>query len=641
MVFFSIFFSAIVSHSNAQLQPSDSTNSDYYCGTDWTEANTHCQYPCPSGLDTECPPVVAVTNGVVLPRRCIAAAGCFARYVTVTTTSSIVVSLIFDKYRHYSANTIVDSTSSTNNETTVAETSTVNDDDGVDTETIVVVNNEVQQSNNVPKDATLMIMDEEDTKSFIAVFSNYLLQNIINNQTSPIVDESVSTISTIGWQINSMDVSEQNYDRPCVYSKLGGYDPTMTSLDIVVSIVGSYIPISTTITDEQFTDMILTFINTTANNPNSNDSGNNIIVENLTTITSSSFFDALIGITAIPNEELAESPSTMPSSSPTRDFTQIFNMDIDPTPTGSYGLVFDVRTPKYGNTILLTSLSFVTSTNSTLEYEVYSKLGKWQNTLGDTSSYELIASGQIVGMGPKAYTRVHDDDTIITDVNGTDTYYLGFTPVHIPGNRGRRSFYITTTKKYMMSDGSPIPILFSNALTNDTSYDYQLIDNSTEMEIYEGDGILEYPWPRASEDVYYRRPRGFFGSFEYEREPCGVSNFSGWPCPYVFIDETIRPTVQPVSSSMINPIYSNYCTDPINIKCYEYGWPACCSTDNTNCPEIKPGCDIAATSSDSQDQSKDNILEQDTVSVSAGIESWKITYRSIFIMDLLFIFAHV
>jgi hypothetical protein len=397
-----------------------------------------------------------------------------------------------------------------------------------------------------------------------------------------------------------------------------------------MSIVGSYIPISTTITDEQFTDMILTFI--------TKDGGNNMI-ETLTT-TSSSFFDALTSITAISNEDIAESPSTMPSSSPTRDYTQIFNMDIDPTPTGSYGLVFDVRTPKYGNTILLTSISFVTSTNSTLEYEVYSKLGKWQNTLGDTSSYELIASGQIVGMGPKAYTRVHDDDTIITDVNGTDTYYVGFTPVHIPGNRGRRSFYITTTKKYMSSDGSPIPILFSNALTNDTSYDYQLIDNSTEMEIYEGDGILEYPWPRASEDIYYRRPRGFFGSFEYEREPCGVS-FTEWPCPYVFIDETIRPTGQPVSSSMINPSYSNYCTDPPNIMCYEYGWPACCSTENTNCPEIKPVCDIAATSSDSQNQSKDNILEQDTMSVSAGIKSWKSTYRSIIIMDLLFIFANV
>ena len=310
-------------------------------------------------------------------------------------------------------------------------------------------------------------------------------------------------------------------------------------------------------------------------------------------------------------------------------------MDIDPTPTGSYGIVFDVRTPKDGNTILLTSMSFVTSTNGTLEYEIYSKLGKWQNTLGDTASYELIASGQIVGQGSEAYTRVHDDDTIVTDVNGTDSYYIGFMPIHIPGNRGRRSFYITTTKKYMSADGTPIPILFSNAITNDTSYDYQLIDNTAELEIYEGDGILDYPWPRgASEDVYYRRPRGFFGSFEYEREPCGVTNFTGWPCPYVFMDDTIRPTGQPIIISIL-PIESNYCDDPINILCYEFGWPACCSIENTNnCPEIKPVCDIVTPpmliSSDSQDQSKDNIPEDDNASsASEGIASWKITYRSI------------
>ena len=634
-VFFSILpivISVVLSSSNAQLLPSDSTESDYYCGTDWTEANSYCQYPCPSGLDTECPSLL--TNGV--PRRCIAAAGCFMRHRTVETT--IVVSLIFDKDRHYSANAVVDATALAGSNETAAQLTV--DDDGA--ETIVVVNNEVQS--NIPEDATLMIMDEEDMESFMVAFSEYLTQSIIN-RTSPTIDgssssESGSTISTIGWQINSSDTNEQSYDRPCVYAKqLGGYDPTATSLDIVTNIVGSYIPITSTITDEQFTDMIMTFL-TTANNSNNNynddddddDDDGNRLIQTLSTI--SSFFDALISITAIPNEDIAESPSTMPSSSPTRDYKQIFNMDIDPTPTGSYGIVFDVRTPKDGNTILLTSMSFVTSTNSTLEYEIYTKLGKWQNTLGDTAGYELIASGLIVGQGSEAYTRVHDDDTIVTDVNGTDSYYIGFIPIHVPGDRGRRSFYITTTKKIISADGTPIPILFSNAITNDTSYDYQLIDKTAELEIYEGDGILDYPWPRgASEDVYYRRPRGFFGSFEYEREPCGVTNFTGWPCPYVFMDDTIRPTGQPIIS--ILPIESNYCDDPINILCYEFGWPACCSIENTNnCPEIKPVCDIVTPpmliSSDSQDQSKDNIPEDDTASsASEGIASWKITYRSI------------
>lgn len=50
-------------------------------------------------------------------------------------------------------------------------------------------------------------------------------------------------------------------------------------------------------------------------------------------------------------------------------------------------------------------------------------------------------------------------------------------------------------------------------------------------------------------DIFYRRPRGFLGSFDYIRQPCYPNlNFYGWPCPYVpkKRDPTRNPTKKPV-----------------------------------------------------------------------------------------------
>ncbi|KAL3817796.1 hypothetical protein ACHAXA_005829 [Cyclostephanos tholiformis] len=376
--------------------------------------------------------------------------------------------------------------------------------------------------------------------------------------------------------ISSVTIEDQKYDRPCVDAVVvvdgvdgeqgdGSGDSSSivstTSLDITTGVIGSYIPSyqdegdePSIITDELFGNMI-------ANAINSNEDAFVVAMKE----ASSTFFGALLGVYAIEEGGLAESPSSSPSSPPTRDYEQAFEMDIDSNPTGSYGIVFEIGTPRYGNTIMLTSISFVTLHTGKLEYEIYTKLGSFEKYLGNYASFDLIASGQVNGMGSSKYTRVLDNDTIVEGGNESLSY-VGFRPVYVLGDGGKRSFYITITKRFVADDGSAIPLLFSPPIDGiEGSYDYALVDSNSELEVYEGDGILEYPWPRVTgemegDDVYYRRPRGFFGSFEYNRVPCyPTMNFTGWPCPYAFteplvsIEEVENPIMMPSVSPSRNP----------------------------------------------------------------------------------------
>jgi hypothetical protein len=393
--------------------------------------------------------------------------------------------------------------------------------------------------------------------------------------------------------ISSVTVVDQRYDRPCVDAVIvydreemendvddeagGGMPSMVTSLDVTIDVIVSYIP---TNDDEAEAPIVVTeevLGNSIASSINSNRDALLMTIRGNASISSSNgtanFLDALLGVYAIEEGMLPESPSSSPSSSPTRDYMQSLDVDIDANPTGSYGLVFEVGTPRHGNTIVMTSMSFVTSHTGELEYEIYTKLGSFLNYLGDYSKYDMIASGRVYGMGPSEYTRVLDNDTIVEDVNGTYTY-LGFRHVYVPGDGGRRSFYLTLTKRFVADDGSAIPVLFSLPLEEDDegAYEYSLVDANSELEVYEGDGVLDYPWPRTSgyagggedDDVYYRRPRGFFGSFEYDRVPCyPTMNFTGWPCPYAFSESSTSiegTTGDPIIAPSRNPT-----NDPLSL----------------------------------------------------------------------------
>lgn len=68
-----------------------------------------------------------------------------------------------------------------------------------------------------------------------------------------------------------------------------------------------------------------------------------------------------------------------------------------------------------------------------MEYEIHAKVGPWVGRLGDYGSFELVASGRVVGMWPKVHTLVLGKDTTssVEDANGTTVSHVGFRQVHV------------------------------------------------------------------------------------------------------------------------------------------------------------------------------------------------------------------
>jgi hypothetical protein len=165
----------------------------------------------------------------------------------------------------------------------------------------------------------------------------------------------------------------------------------------------------------------------------------------------------------------------------------------------------------------------------------------------------------VKGKGPKTWVDIIQDDHVGTVVNGNETTsvnYVGWNNIHILGDGGERSFYVTTTKRFLKEDQTSIPILFSSAMNSlsESLRQYGMVESNAELELYEGDGILDYPWPTDpnGKSPYYRRPRGPIIAFNYERSPCFPNvNFTGWPCPYV--QRTRRPTLNPTRKPTKTP----------------------------------------------------------------------------------------
>ena len=282
--------------------------------------------------------------------------------------------------------------------------------------------------------------------------------------------------------------------------------PSSTSLVLEVKVCSVYIPQANSIliTPSDFENELIDIVSTREE-------------ETVSAISaSSSFFTALTGVAALSDEAVAETPSTMPSEPPTRPLEVSIETYMDARPSGSYGIFFSIKTLANVTTLVLNGMSFVTPYDGLLEYEVYTKLGEYEGYQGLGYEWEMIASGETMGQGPGKFTPVSKEST-----GG----YLGWTPLHVPGNQGVRSFYLTLTDQYKIEGLQAVPISFSAPIEalNDGQKMYSVITSNEELEIFEGDGVLDYPAPinrKGESDIFYRRPRGFIGEFEYLRDAC-------------------------------------------------------------------------------------------------------------------------
>ncbi|KAL7452295.1 hypothetical protein ACHAWC_004023 [Mediolabrus comicus] len=498
-IFFALLLSAaLISQVSAQLEIDQDPKLDQYCGWNWNEANEYCLTPCPSGADKECP-----LNPAGRQQKCFQGAGCYHRMETLYWTG--IVAVMFDADAHMA-----------NYKVTTTTTSTVAAAMGKDEDETASVNN-----NNIPTAALMTKIDE-----------NALVASLIPNIQNALSEQMY---------LVSVDARDQDYDRDCVAAIFPEeYDrdsPSVMALDVTIRISTRYIPNSiTSYTNEDLGEIIIQAV----------EGSQQSIINTLK--TSTPFFAAATAIGAVAEEDVAEAPSDSPSASPTRDFDQLFETRVDPTPTGANGLVFTVKTPKGKPSVLLMGMKFITNYEDTFEYEVYSRLGNWKGLVGKTDEFDLIASGQTKGRGPKTWVDVNQDDYVGTAVKGNETIsidYVGWKNVHVLGDGGERSFYLTTTKTFLKEDRTAVPILFSSPIKeeSETFRMYELVKTNYELEVYEGDGVLDYPWPVDSngKSPYYRRPRGPIVAFLYDRSPCSpIVNYTSWPCPY--IQKTRLPT---------------------------------------------------------------------------------------------------
>jgi len=232
-----------------------------------------------------------------------------------------------------------------------------------------------------------------------------------------------------------------------------------------------------------------------------------------------------------------------PSSAPTRSIDQVLDtgsradLQLGGQTTSSYGYIFNIRTKPDSGVVIITGFDFYTQSTSSVNFELWTRLGTFEGHKGTFEGWDLIASGTVMGRGIGRYTSIPEET---------------FTPVSIPGGAGEdgtRAFYLTLES---------IDLVYKLVTVNDGSdasmSDERLQAETEDISIYQGEGVLFYPFPDPAEPYYYRYPRAYLGAIHYNRLPCAPLSLYGvvneLPCPLVPTDDiAVPPSVEDVGSS--------------------------------------------------------------------------------------------
>eukprot|EP01082_Thalassiosira_pseudonana_P006809 g14891.t1 g14891 contig21:95760-96938(+) len=201
--------------------------------------------------------------------------------------------------------------------------------------------------------------------------------------------------------------------------------------------------------------------------------------------------------TSLPVEDPTPPPSMVPSRAHLQSITTIpqfgSSMELD----SAYGYIFNIRSTTTGPAVIITGIDFVTESTARVNYELWSRLGSYESYKGTYDGWELVASGTTRGQGSSGYTSIPD---------------AMFTPVSIPGGSdddGTRAFYLTLNTK---------ELVYKLGESGAAVADKQTQATSEELEVYEGESIMSYPFPDAeTQSYFYRGPRQFVGVIHYDR----------------------------------------------------------------------------------------------------------------------------
>ena len=246
--------------------------------------------------------------------------------------------------------------------------------------------------------------------------------------------------------------------------------------------------------------------------------------------------------TSSPSGSPTATPSDIPSSPPSRlhiqEVTTATSNELKSLSDGSYGVVFNMRTTRDGPVVLITGIDFYTESADFVGYELWSRLGSFKKFKGIYEGWDLIASGVVKGAGYGKLTSI-PINTI--------------TEVSIPGGGGGRAFYLTL---------NTMDLIFGPGGMESAESDTRIHASSPELEIYEGEAVLSYPFPDPTQTYLYRSPRLFVGAVQYDRLPCKPFSLYGsvidLPCGAIpTMTPTKRPTSQqPTTIFLIEPVFS-------------------------------------------------------------------------------------
>ncbi|KAL7546263.1 hypothetical protein ACHAWF_009617 [Thalassiosira exigua] len=231
-------------------------------------------------------------------------------------------------------------------------------------------------------------------------------------------------------------------------------------------------------------------------------------------------------------------PSAEPSSPPSRALVQKImtgsrqDLQLGGKTTSSFGYVFNMRTKPDAGVIIVTGFDFYTESTDMVNFELWTRPESYLGHKGTYEGWDLVASGTVQGRGIGRYTEIPEDL---------------YVPVSIPGGGGIRAFYLTLDTINLVyklgdDDGAvKLPDTRPHAETPD-------------LEIWEGEGVLFYPFPDPKDKFFYRAPRRYLGAIYYDRLPCRPYSLFGpvddLPCPEV---PTGSPTVPPPTASPAHP----------------------------------------------------------------------------------------
>ena len=151
------------------------------------------------------------------------------------------------------------------------------------------------------------------------------------------------------------------------------------------------------------------------------------------------------------------------------------DLQLGGTTTSSYGYIFNIRTKDTSGVVLMTGFDFYTESTDDVRYELWTRPGSFKDHKGAYEGWDLAASGTVRGRGIGRYTALPEEE---------------FDPVSIMGGGGEggtRAFYLTLETKelvYKIGEGT----------TSDAAVQIETED----IEIWEGESVLDYPFPPVS-----------------------------------------------------------------------------------------------------------------------------------------------